>query len=265
MVRIFGILNVTRDSFSDGGRYLEPAAALARAHQLVGEGADVVDVGAESTHPDAEDVPAEEELRRLEPVVRPLLADGVEVSVDTVKASVMRTAQRWGVQWLNDVAGMRDPDSIAAAAAGTARIVVMFSRSPVARALRSQPADPDVVATAEAFLRDRASALERAGVARERIVLDPGMGLFLGEGPAPSLDMLRALPRLRQLGLPLLVSVSRKSFLGALTGRPPDQRGAATLCAEVWAALQGVDFLRTHEPGPLRDGLALLRALGAVR
>jgi dihydropteroate synthase type 2 len=140
----------------------------------------------------------------------------------------------------------------------------MFSRSTGPRAQRGQAPDPDVVGTAEALLLGRAVALEQAGVARSRIVLDPGMGFFLGEGPEPSLAMLRALPRLRGHGMPLLVSVSRKAFLGELTGRSRDQRGAATLAAEVFAAIQGVAFVRTHEPAPLRDALAVLRALGTV-
>lgn len=263
MVRIFGILNVTRDSFSDGGRYLEPGAALAQARKLQADGASVIDVGAESTHPDAEDVPAAEELHRLEPVVRPLLAAGMEVSVDTVKAEVMRAVQEWGVHWLNDVHGMRDPASIAAATAGRAKVIVMYSRSSGPRAQR-QGTSGDVVAEAETFLGARVAALTRSGIARERIVLDPGMGFFLGDGPGPSLAVLRQLPRLRQLGLPLLVSVSRKSFLGAVTGRGAGQRASATLAAEVWAALQGVDYIRTHEPLALCDALAVLRALGAI-
>ncbi len=261
MVRILGILNVTRDSFSDGGRFLEPAAALDRARQLLADGAAAIDVGAESTHPDAEAVSAEEELRRLQPVVERLLADGVRVSVDTVKPAVMRQAGRWGVHFLNDVGGMRDPDCIAAAAATDATVIAMFARTDGGRAVRGPGAAGTVLDEIEHFAAGRLQALAAAGIDRSRVVLDPGMGFFLGDGPEPSLVVLRGLPRLQRLGLPLLVSVSRKSFLGALTGRAAAERGAATLAAELFAARQGVHWIRTHEPGPLRDGLRVQQVL----
>lgn len=265
MVRIFGILNVTRDSFSDGGRFLEPGAALRHARELRVAGADVIDVGAESTHPDSEAVDAALELRRLEPVVRSLVAEGIAVSVDTAKAEVMRAASAWGASFLNDVGGMRDPACVEAAAAGTSGVVVMFSRAVGPRAQRLGKGGEGLLEEIGAFFADRLRALERAGVARDRMVLDPGLGLFLGTGPEPSVTVLARLGELRRFGVPLLLSASRKSFLGELTGRPVDRRGAASLAAELWAALQGVDWLRTHEPGPLRDGLAVLRAVGAIR
>jgi dihydropteroate synthase type 2 len=264
MVRIVGIVNVTRDSFSDGGRFLDPGAALAHARRMRADGADVVEVGAESTHPDSEDVPAAEELRRLEPVVRPLVAEGAVLSVDTVKAAVMRAAASWGVAFLNDVGGMRDPDCVAAAAACDARVIVVFARGAAGRAQRIEAGSEGLLDEIAGFFADRVAALERAGVARRRLVLDPGMGFFLGAGPEPSLVVLRGLRELRRMGLPLMVSVSRKSFLGTLTGREVAGRGAATLAAELWAAMQGVDYLRTHEVGMLRDGLCVLQSLGAI-
>lgn len=261
MVRLFGIVNVTADSFSDGGRWLEPAAAIARAEQLLADGADVIDVGAESTSAEAAAVPAELEIERLTPVVEALLARGAEVSVDTVKPAVMRAMTALGVHWINDVAGMRQPESIAAVAASTARVVVMFSRSRGPRAERRPGDAATVVAEATLFLRDRVAALAAAGVDPGRVVLDPGMGLFLGAGAANSIAVLRALPRLRDLGLPLLVSVSRKGFLGELTGRRAADRGAATLAAEIYALLHGADCVRTHEVGPLRDAARVIAAL----
>lgn len=261
MAGILGIVNVTRDSFSDGGRWLEPGAAVERGLRLRDAGADVIDVGAESTHPDAEAVPVAEELRRLEPVVRPLLAAGVTVSVDTAKAEVMAAALAWGADWINDVGGMRDPRCIEAAAAGRGPVVVMFSRSPTPRAVRAEAEARGLLPEIEDFFTDRLAALQRGGVVADRVVLDPGMGFFLGAGPEPSLTVLRGLQRLQRLGRPLLVSVSRKSFLGTLTGRAVAARGAATLAAELWAAAHGVRWIRTHDVAALRDGLLVQAAL----
>jgi dihydropteroate synthase type 2 len=263
MVSIFGIVNVTRDSFSDGGRFLQPEAAIAHAGRLLADGADVIDVGAESTHPDAEDVPADTELARLCPVVEALLARGAAVSVDTCKPVVMRAMAARGVHWLNDVHGFRGPGALAAAAEAPRhlRFVVMFSRSAGPRAERRAAAGGDLLADVHAFFVERLAAFQAAGIGAERLLFDPGMGFFLGSGVAPSLTVLRHLPDLRRHGVPLLVSVSRKSFLGELTGRPAAERGAATLAAELWAVRQGVAGVRTHDVAALRAGLAVERAI----
>lgn len=262
MVGIFGIVNVTRDSFSDGGRFFEPEAAIAHAGELLADGADVIDVGAESSHPDAEDVTAAEEIRRLEPVVGALLARGAAVSVDTTKPEVMRAMAARGVQWLNDVNGFRAPGALDAAASAPphVRFVVMFSRANGPRAERDAAARGDVLAEVNAFFAERLAAFAAAGVARERLVFDPGMGYFVG-GTTPSLAVLRHLPSLRRHGVPLLLAISRKSFLGKLTGRPTHERGPATLAAELWAARHGADYVRTHDVAALRAGLAVERAI----
>jgi len=272
MVSVFGIVNVTRDSFSDGGRFLEPAAAIAHAEALLAAGADVIDLGAESTHPDAESVPAEVEIARLRPVVDALVARGVQVSVDTHKPEVMVAMAARGVAWLNDVAGFRSDASVAAAAGSTARLVVMHARNETPRATRAA-AGGDVVAAAAAFFEQRIAALTAAGVARERIVLDPGMGFFLGPDAATSVEMLAGWPSLRRLGLPLLVSVSRKSFLGQLSRQRSSQlsgqpgatgvgdRAAATLAAELFLLQQGVDWIRTHDVAALKDAEAVWTVL----
>ncbi|MBK8101176.1 MAG: dihydropteroate synthase [Planctomycetes bacterium] len=261
-VRTFGIVNVTRDSFSDGGRWLEPAAAIGRAERLWREGADVIDVGAESTHPDAEDVTAGEEIARLTPVVTALIAAGMQVSVDTVKPVVMRAMAGLGVPWINDVGGLRDPDAVAAVAASpSTRVVVMFSRASGTRAERTAVGVAGLVDAIERFFAERLATLTAAGIHRDRIVFDPGMGFFLGTDATASLSVLRALPRLRRVGQPLLLSVSRKSFLGAITGRAVGERGAATLAAELWAYEHGVDFIRTHDVAALRDAIAVRAAL----
>lgn len=261
MVLLFGIVNVTADSFSDGGRFLATDAAIAHGEQLLQDGAAVLDLGAESTSADAEDVPAEVEIERLTPVVQALQRRGAQISIDTSKPAVMRAMLDLGVEWINDVAGMRDPAAIAAVAASRARVVVMFSRSQGPRAERAAGDPATVVAEARTFLQQRAEALFAAGVGRERVVLDPGMGLFLGAGADNSLAVLRGLPSLGDLGLPLLVSVSRKGFLGELTGRPVGERGAATLAAELWAVAHGAQAVRTHDVRALRDALAVQQAL----
>jgi dihydropteroate synthase type 2 len=264
MTAVFGIVNVTRDSFSDGGHYFDPAAAIAHAEQLARDGAAVVDVGAESTHPDAADVTAEVEIERLRPVVSALVRQGLQVSVDTRKAAVMAAMTALSVHWLNDVSGFRSEAAIEVAARSQAKLVVMFARQQDGRA-RREGGGGDAVAEAMQFFAQRIAALQSAGVRRERIVLDPGMGFFLGPDPEVSFAMLRRLPELRSLALPLLISVSRKSFLAAVSGRAPAERGAATLAAELFAARKGVDWIRTHDVRALCDGLAVQRELEPQR
>lgn len=266
MVRTFAILNVTRDSFSDGGRYLGAEAALGHAERLLAAGADVIDVGAESTHPDAEDVPAAEELQRLAPVVRALVARGVAVSVDTCKPEVMRAMGALGVRWWNDVDGFRSDEALAAAAAAPpwVHFVVMYNRSRAARADRPDRGVDGLLTEIEAFAQERRAAFAAVGVVASRLVFDPGMGFFLGRAAAPSLHVLRHLPRLCQGLGPLLVSVSRKSFVGEVTGAPVGERGPGSLAAELWAARAGVAFVRTHDPGALRQAWAVERAIAAA-
>lgn len=266
MVGIFGILNLTRDSFSDGGRHLAMDQASAHAERLLQAGADVVDVGAESTHPDAEDVSAELELSRLVPVADVLVARGVAVSIDTRKPEVMAAMATRGVAWINDVDGFRAPASLAAAANAprSVRFVVMFHRNASSRAERRDLGTDGLLADFEAFVQERRAAFATVGVTPSRLVFDPGMGFFLGRTASPSLHVLRHLPRLCAGCGPLLVSVSRKSFLGEVTGRPVAERAAGTLAAELWAARAGVAYVRTHDPAALRDGLAVEAAIRAI-
>ena len=275
MTQIFGILNVTRDSFSDGGRWLEPKAAIERGRELLADGADVLDVGACSTHPDAERVSASEELRRLEPVVGELLAAGARISIDTWQPEVVAEMVRLGVEFINDVTALADPRSIEAVREARVGLVLMHSTSPEGRAVREAPAPtgapgvpgtpgapgaPAVLERIEGFFRERLATLAAAGIARERVVLDPGMGFFLSSAAGPSLTVLAHLERLRQLG-PVLISTSRKSFLGELTGRPVAERGAATLASELFAHAKGVEYIRTHDARALRDALAVWDAI----
>ncbi len=261
-IKIVGIVNVTRDSFSDGGLYLDARAAVQRGLELAKEGADVVELGAASSHPDSERVGVAEEIRRLEPVIGPLQEAGVELSVDSYEPETQRYALARGVSYLNDIQGFPNPDLYDDLARAAARLVVMHSvqlRGPATRAAT----DPEsILSRVDSFFERRVRALQAAGVGRDRLVLDPGMGFVLGNDPAPSLLVLRNLRRLRErFGLPVLVSVSRKSFLGALTGRSTGELLSASLAAELYAAGQGIDYLRTHDVRSLRDGLRVLAAL----
>lgn len=266
MVRTFGIVNVTRDSFSDGGRYLAADAAIAHAERLLAAGADVLDVGAESTHPDAEDVSADEEVARLAPVVQALRDRGAVVSVDTCKPAVMQAMLAHGVRWLNDVNGFRGAAAMAVVAAAPSCVgfVAMFSRSAAGRAERREHEVGGLLDEIRVFFGERVAAFHALGIARERLVLDPGMGFFLGRAAANSLMVLKHLAALRAEFAPLLVSVSRKSFLGEVAGAAVADRGAATLAAELHAARVGVDWIRTHDVKALHDGLAVLRAIEAA-
>jgi dihydropteroate synthase type 2 len=252
---ILGIVNVTPDSFSDGGLYLDPERAIAHARQLARDGADVIDLGPASSHPQAAEVSAPTEIARLAPILTALQADGIPVSVDSWRTETQRFALARGVDWLNDVRGFADPDLYPELAAAKCRLVVMHAAS------HGASASWDAIC---AFFEQRLAALSRAGIAEARVLLDPGMGLFLSPEPEPSLEVLRRLPELRhRFGRELLISVSRKSFLGALTGQPVHERGPATLAAELHAAAQGVDWIRTHDVRALRDALRIRDFLAA--
>jgi len=264
MTELFGILNLTEDSFSDGGRFLDPEAAVAEARRLVAAGADVVDLGAAASNIAARPVAAAEEIRRLEPVIDALAADGIAISVDSFAPETQRFALRRGVEFLNDIQGFPDPALYPELAAGQCRLVVMHAVQERGRARPVEVAAAEIRSRIAAFFAARIAALTAAGIARERLILDPGMGFFLSSRPEASLAVLRDIGRLkREYGLPVLVSVSRKSFLRAVTGRGnPAELGAATLAAELYAAAQGADFIRTHDPGALRDALKVMAALG---
>lgn len=265
ITKILGIVNVTRDSFSDGGKFLAPDAAVAHARRLVADGADVVDLGAESTHPDSEDVSAEEEIARLVPVIRPLKADRIRVSVDTYKPAVIRKVLELGVDYVNDITALRDPESIAAVRGSDVKLIIMHSRAAAARAERTAADPATIVDEIIHLFEQRIAELMSAGIARQRLILDPGMGLFLSSDPEVSLAVLRDLGRLHRFDLPLLISTSRKSFIGAVLGsteapRPVDQRGSGTLATEIQALTQGAAYIRTHDVRALRDAMTVMAA-----
>jgi dihydropteroate synthase type 2 len=262
MTHILGILNITEDSFSDGAKYLEPAAAIAHGRELLADGAEILDLGAASSNPDSVGVPAETEIARLAPVVPEL--SGAALSIDTFSPQVQRWAMAQGVAYINDIQGYPDGALYPELAASSAKLILMHSVQERGAATRVDVPPGEIMERIARFFDRRLDALMRAGVARERIVLDPGMGFFLGINPQTSLTVLRRLPELRlRFGLPLLVSVSRKSFLRRLTGRDVHGSGAVSLAAELFAIRQGADYIRTHAPGALRDALMLEKALQA--
>ena len=260
--RLVGIVNITEDSFSDGGRFLDPVAAVAQARRLAAEGADIVELGAAASNVAAKQVSPEEEIGRLEPVIAALKADRTAISIDTYSPAVQRFAIQHGVEYLNDIHGFPDSAVYPALAAARCKLVVMHSVQAKGRA-QSLDLDADEVwRRIEDFFAERVPRLEAAGIARERLILDPGMGFFLSSRPEASLSVLAGLGRLQvRFGLPVMVSVSRKSFVGAVTGRPTGELRAATLAAELYAAGNGADFIRTHDPAALRDALAVTEAL----
>jgi dihydropteroate synthase type 2 len=266
--KLVGIVNITADSFSDGGRFLDPAAAIAQARRLAGDGADIVELGAAASNVAAKPVSAAEEIRRLEPVLVALAGSGTPLAIDTSAPETQRFALARRVDYLNDIRGFPDPGVYPDLAAGDCRLVVMHAttgeggeESGRARRVDLDPAE--VWWRIEGFFAERVARLEGAGIARERLVLDPGMGFFLSTRADASVHVLTRLDDLKRMfGLPVMVSVSRKSFLAALTGREaPEERGPATLAAELYAAAHGADYIRTHDPGALRDGLTVMAAL----
>ena len=254
---LMGIVNATPDSFSDrqGEKRLEDL--VEQAHRLAGEGAAIVDVGGESGRTDREAVPVEEERARVVPLIERLAADGLTVSVDTWRAPVARAALAAGASMVNDVSALSDVEVADACAEAGAQLVITHTRVPPK--VKAYPEYDDVVADVAELLRERCAVAVERGVEAGRIVFDPGIDI--AKTPAQSVELLRRLPELAGLGRPLLVAVSRKDFVGALTGRAPAARDAGTLAAVGIAADGGADILRVHDIAAARDYLAVRGAL----
>ncbi|MBN9061264.1 MAG: dihydropteroate synthase [Rhizobiales bacterium] len=253
---VMGVVNVTPDSFSDGGQFHAPERAIARVAELIAQGADIIDIGAESTRPygDAQAVDADEEMARLAPVLPEAARLGVPISIDTMKASVARWAIGQGATILNDVWGLqRDPDMARVAAETGAPIIVMHNRD---------AADPaiDIMADIDAFFARSLAIAARAGVARERIVLDPGVGF--GKTPAQSIETLARLDRLRAFGLPFLVGASRKRFIASVSPAPPDKRIGGSIAAHIVAMQAGAAIVRAHD---VAETLQAMKVAAAIR
>ncbi|MBV9548725.1 MAG: dihydropteroate synthase [Alphaproteobacteria bacterium] len=264
-MKLLGILNITEDSFSDGGRFLDPAAAIAQAEKLMADGADAIDIGAASSNPEAKPVPPETEIMRLAAVLPVLKAKNIPVSIDSFSPTVQRFALAQRVDYLNDIHGFPDAALYPALAASDCKLIVMHMVQERGVAVRTEIPPCEIFTRVTQFFDARLKALIAAGTARERLILDPGMGQFVGADPENSLILLRRLPELKARYGPILISVSRKGFLRKLTGQPLDRIGPATLAAELFAAAQGADIIRTHDPAALRDGLKVLEKLKEPR
>ena len=254
---VMGIVNVTPDSFSDGGRHLRPDAALAHAERLLDEGADLLDIGGESTRPGAANVSVEQELDRVLPVLEGLRGAPVPLSIDTRKPEVMRAALAAGASMVNDVRALQEPGALEAVAASDAAVCLMHMQGEPGT-MQQQPDYDDVVGEVKDFLRARIAAVEAAGVSRERIIIDPGFGF--GKTLAHNLALLRELPLLDDFGVPVLAGLSRKSMLGAITGQDAEGRLPASLAAMLIAVQRGAAIVRVHDVQATVDALKVWQA-----
>ena len=258
-VRLMGIVNVTPDSFSDGGLYLDADRAIARGRVLAEEGADLLDVGGESTRPGARAVWAEEELRRVLPVLEGLRGVGVPVSIDTSKAAVAEAALDAGAELVNDVTALRADPELAAVCAARGCDVVLMHMLGTPRTMQEAPVYGDVVEEVKRFLAERIDVAKRHGIDEDRIWVDPGIGF--GKTVDHNLELLRRLGELRDLGRPIVVGTSRKSFIGKLTGRDADERLGGTVASNVLAVRAGADVLRVHDVAQVREAVRVAEAI----
>jgi dihydropteroate synthase len=255
---VMGIVNVTPDSFSDGGKFNTIDKAVSHAMQLVADGADILDIGGESTRPGAIPVPLDEELKRVIPVIKALAQAGVPLSIDTYKPAVMRAAIDAGVDMVNDVCALQEPDALEIVAASHVGICLMHMQGRP-QTMQLDPQYQDVIAEVSDFLSARLNAAEQAGIARERIVLDPGFGF--GKKTSHNLTMLNQLSSLQSLGLPLLIGLSRKSVLGQVVGASVDERVHASIAASVVSVMKGANIVRVHDVKPTVDALKVVAAV----
>ncbi|MCX7798799.1 MAG: dihydropteroate synthase [Fimbriimonadales bacterium] len=264
---LMGILNVTPDSFSDGGLFLNASDAVARARAMMEEGADLIDVGGESTRPGAEAVELEEEWRRIGGVLGRLAQLGIPVSVDTRKPEIAKRALEAGASVINDVGGFRDPKMLEVACSSRCSVCVMHMQGEPAT-MQLEPKYADVVAEVLGFLEAQAAELVRCGKAREQVWIDPGIGF--GKKLEHNRSLLQALPRFAQTGYPVLLGVSRKSFVGTVLGSATDplqvsERLEGTLAVQAWAQLSGVRILRVHDVRPAKRVLNMISWLSGAR
>lgn len=256
--KLMGVVNVTPDSFSDGGRYLDPQAAVAHGLELVEQGADILDVGGESTRPGAEEVSAGEEVGRVLPVIEGLVGTAT-VSIDTSKAEVARAALDAGASIVNDVTALRHDPEIGELCAERGATLILMHMQGDPRTMQEEPRYDDVVEDVKAFLAERMEVAMDAGVAEGRIWLDPGIGF--GKNLDHNLELLRRLGELRALGRPLVVGASRKSFIGKIDGSPVGERLGGTIASSVLAAAEGADVLRVHDVAEAAQALKVASAI----
>jgi dihydropteroate synthase len=252
-----GVVNVTPDSFSDGGQFLDAQAAIAHARRLIEEGADILDIGGESSRPGAQAVAEQDELARVIPVLKAL--KDVPVSVDTRRPSVMRAVLAEGASMINDIEALEARGALDAVADTDCAVCLMHKQGDPAT-MQKAPRYDDVVAEVGDYLKHRIAACETAGIERDRITIDPGFGF--GKTVDHNFSLLRRLPEIAALGVPVVAGWSRKSTLGAITGRPVNERLAASLAAALLAVQHGATILRVHDVRETRDALAVVQAMG---
>ncbi len=257
--KLMGVVNVTPDSFSDGGLYLDPEAAIRHGVDLAEAGATILDVGGESTRPGAETVSLEEELRRVVPVVEGLAGVEAQISVDTSKAAVAAAALDAGAEIVNDVTALRGDPEMAALCADRGAMVVLMHMLGSPRTMQENPVYGDVVTDVKAFLAERVEVAVAAGIAEERIWLDPGIGF--GKTAEHNLELLRRLAELRELGRPLVIGTSRKSFIGRVDGSDAGERLGGTIASSVLAAAEGAEVLRVHDVAEVGQAMAIAAAI----
>lgn len=256
--KVMGIVNVTPDSFSDGGRHLSHAAAIAHARRLIVEGADILDIGGESTRPGAAQVGEQEELDRVLPVIQGLHDIGIPISIDTYKPAVMRAALAAGASMVNDINALQAPKALALLAGSDAAVCLMHKQGNP-DGMQSDPQYADVTREVADFLRMRVEAALAAGIARERLVLDPGFGF--GKTLVHNLELLKNLQTFAGLGFPVLAGLSRKSMLGAITGQDVEHRQAASVAAALIAVQRGANIVRVHDVRETVDAIKVWRAI----
>jgi dihydropteroate synthase len=252
-----GVVNVTPDSFSDGGQFLDPKAAIAHARQLIEEGADILDIGGESSRPGAQAVAEQDELARVLPVLKAL--KDVPVSIDTRRPSVMRAVLAEGASMINDIEALEAPGALDAVADSDCAVCLMHKQGDPST-MQKDPRYDDVVGEVKHYLSNRIAACETAGIEPDRITIDPGFGF--GKTVEHNLGLLKRLPEIAALGVPVVAGWSRKSTLGTITGRPVTERLAASLAAALLAVQHGATILRVHDVRETRDALAVMQAMG---
>jgi dihydropteroate synthase len=256
--RIMGVVNVTPDSFSDGGKYLEPATAVDHALQLIEQGVDIIDIGGESSRPGAEPISVQEETNRVLPVIRDIRKKSdIPISIDTYKAQVARSALESGANWINDISGMRsDSDMIGVASESGVPVVIMHMKG-TPETMQADPTYENVVLEIVDFFDERIRKLRENSI--DKIVLDPGIGF--GKQLKHNIILLRNLQMFKQFGYPVLIGTSRKAFIGAITGQDVDQRESGTMASVVWSVLHGVNLVRVHAVAEIQDTLKIINTL----
>lgn len=260
-IQVAGILNVTTDSFSDGGKFLDSSSAIEQADRLIQSGAHIIDIGAQSSNPDAGQVPVDEEINRMKPVIDAIRNrhPEIQISIDTFKTPVQQFAIAQDADFINDIRGFADPNFYAELADSDCKCIVMHMVQAGEKADRREVSPDEIYSRVVRFFDSRLTALTYAGVDRKRFILDPGMGFFLGKNPQSSYEILRKIPDLKkEFGLPVMISVSRKSFLAGPANKPPGERIIATAIAEALAYQAGADFIRTHDPVATLDAVRVI-------